>query len=81
MNQDKPLALKLADILSKSAESAHYRELRHEAAAELRRLHEENERLLQAIQKLHAAKGRHHTQLTACDLFDLVGLKNERPVK
>ena len=34
-----------------------------------------------AIRKLHAAKGRYHTQLAACDLFDLVGLPNERPKK
>ena len=33
------------------------------------------------VVKLHAAKGRYHTQLAACDLFDAVGLKNERPVK
>jgi len=33
------------------------------------------------IRKLHAAKGRYHTQLAACDLFDAVGLKNEGPVK
>lgn len=35
----------------------------------------------QAVKKLHAAKGRYHTQLAACDLFDLVGLPNERPKK
>jgi glutamine synthetase adenylyltransferase len=34
-----------------------------------------------AITKLRAAKGRYHTQLAACDLFDLVGLPNERPKK
>lgn len=34
-----------------------------------------------AVKRLHAAKGRHHTQLAACDLFDLCGLKNERPTK
>jgi len=33
------------------------------------------------ITKLHAAKGRYHTQLACCDLFDAVGLKNERPTK
>ena len=46
----------------------------NEAAAELRRLHAEYEALRSAIRKLHAAKGRYHTQLAACDLFDLVGL-------
>lgn len=34
-----------------------------------------------AVKLLHAAKGRYHTQLAICDLFDLVGLKNERPKK
>jgi len=34
-----------------------------------------------AIHKFHAAKGRCHTQLAACDLFDLVGLPNEGPKK
>jgi len=31
------------------------------------------------IHKVHSAKGRHHTQLAMCDLFDAVGLANERP--
>ena len=73
-----------------------------EAAAELRRLHAENEAMhdqclksvmvisvledeieamRKAVSKLHAAKGRYHTQLAACDLYDLLGLKNERPTK
>ena len=34
-----------------------------------------------AVHKLHAAKGRYHTQLAACDLYDLCDLKNERPTK
>lgn len=42
---------------------------------------DEVEQLRALIKKLHAAKGRYHTQLAACDLFDAVGLKNERPVK
>ena len=66
-----------------------------EAAAELRRLHAANvdcmawyeaiksdyEALHKAVTKLHAAKGRYHTQLAACDLYDLCDLKNERPTK
>lgn len=66
-----------------------------EAAAELRRLHAANvdcmawyesiksdyEALRKAVVKLHAAKGRYHTQIAACDLYDLLGLKNERPTK
>ncbi|MDD2730389.1 hypothetical protein [Malikia sp.] len=43
------------------------------------RLQHENEQLRKAVAKLHAARGRHHTQLAACDLFDLCGLPNERP--
>lgn len=35
--------------------------------------------LVQAVRKLHAARGRHHTQQALCDLFDLVGLSSERP--
>jgi hypothetical protein len=31
------------------------------------------------IKRLHKAKGRYHTQLATCDLFDAVGLPNERP--
>ena len=42
---------------------------------------DEIDRLRTLITKLHAAKGRYHTQLACCDLFDAVGLKNERPVK
>lgn len=45
------------------------------------RLHAENEALRKAVSKLHAAKGRYHTQLAACDLYDLCNLKNERPTK
>lgn len=45
------------------------------------RLQAEHEALRKAVTKLHAAKGRHHTQIAACDLYDLCGLKNERPTK
>ena len=48
---------------------------------ELIRLDTENEKLKTAIRNLHKAKGRYHTQLATCDLFDLVGLPNERPKK
>ena len=65
------------------------------AAAELRRLHAANvdcmawyesiksdyEAIRKAVVKLHAARGRFHTQIAACDLYDLLGLKNERPTK
>ena len=39
----------------------------------------ERTKVRDAVKRLHAAKGRYHTQIAACDLFDLVGLKNERP--
>jgi len=38
------------------------------------------ERLAGLVRKVHSAKGRHHTQLSMCDLFDFLGLANERPV-
>ena len=34
-----------------------------------------------AVRVLHSAKGRYHTQLAICDLFDLCGLSNTRPEK
>ena len=45
------------------------------------RLKHENEQLRKAVQRLHAAKGRHHNQLAVCELFDLCSLPNERPRK
>lgn len=44
-------------------------------------LEDEIEAMRKAVSKLHSAKGRYHTQLAACDLYDLLGLKNERPTK
>lgn len=41
----------------------------------------ELEGVIKAVHKFHAAKGRYHTQLAVCDLFDLCGLPNERPKK
>jgi hypothetical protein len=34
-----------------------------------------------AVQKLHAAKGRYHTQLAAAELYELCGLPAESPKK
>ena len=51
------------------------------AKEDIRTLTVERERLRNSVERLHAAKGRYHTQLAICDLFDLVGLKNERPTK
>ena len=50
----------------------------HAAAQELRLTHEEIEALRQAVAKLHAAKGRYHTQLAAAELFELCGLPAEK---
>ena len=47
----------------------------------IRKLSAERVKVRAAINRLHAAKGRYHTQIAICDLFDLVGLKNERPTK
>ena len=33
-----------------------------------------------AIKKVHTAKGRHHSQIAMCDLYELVGLPCVRPV-
>lgn len=49
--------------------------------ADYDKLKAEHEALRKAVVKLHAARGRYHTQIAACDLYDLLGLKNERPTK
>lgn len=74
----QPEALRLADWLEDQYDPTHHQEM---SAAELRRLHDENKQLRAAVHKFHAAKGRYHTQLAVCDLFDLCGLPNERPKK
>lgn len=91
MSTQQPEALRLASALDVVWAGG----IAPAAAAELRRLHAANvdcmawyeaiksdyEALRKAVIKLHAAKGRYHTQLAACDLYDLLGLKNERPTK
>ena len=52
-----------------------------DAAAYIHRLNMERAKMRDAIKRLHAAKGRYHTQHALCDLFDLCGLQNERPTK
>lgn len=47
----------------------------------IRKLSAERVNVRAAVHRLHAAKGRYHTQIACCDLFDLVGFKNERPKK
>ena len=51
------------------------------AKEDIRTLTVERDRLRNSVERLHAAKGRYHTQIAICDLFDLIGLKNERPMK
>ena len=52
-----------------------------DAAAYIHRLNMERARMRDAVKRLHAAKGRYHTQHALCDLFDICGLPNERPTK
>ena len=47
----------------------------------IRTLLAKQSKLRDAVKNLHAAKGRYHTQIACCDLFDLFDLKNERPKK
>ena len=41
----------------------------------------ENAALKRAVLSVHEAKGRYHSQIAMCDLYDACGLNNERPVK
>lgn len=43
-------------------------------------LKEQFEQLKAAVKKVHMAKGRYHSQLAMCDLYDLCGLPNQRPI-
>ena len=54
----------------------------------IRRLGEENAKQAEQIKavthlvtQLHQAKGRYHTQLATCALFDAFGLSNTKPEK
>lgn len=93
MTTEQPEALRIADALQ---DGTYLLSVERDAtAAELRRLHAANldcmawyeaikadyEALRKAVVKLHAAKSRYHTQIAAFDLYDLCGLKNERPTK
>ena len=71
----------LGDYMELAKEVERYAAINRTLAAALEASEAEVGRLNQLITKLHTAKGRYHTQLAACDLFDAVGLKNERPVK
>lgn len=37
--------------------------------------------LVQAVRKVHAAKGRYHSQIAMCDLYNMCVLPHERPMK
>ena len=41
----------------------------------------ENEKLRALIVRVHKSKGRYHSQIAMCDLYDAVGLSNTRPSK
>lgn len=82
MNTKKTDAQLLADeLLEPLADCPEPSLVEKNAAAKLLSLDAENQQLRKAVAKLHAARGRYHTQLAACDLYDLVGLPNERPKK
>ena len=77
--EEKTVLLERTSVLDK--EAAKKTEVAADSAAYIHSLTVEREMLRAAVKRLHAAKGRYHTQIAACDLFDLVGLKNERPKK
>lgn len=37
--------------------------------------------IIALVAKVHAAKGRYHSQIAMCDLYDACNLPNERPKK
>lgn len=37
--------------------------------------------LIALVQAVHKAKGRYHSQIAMCDLYDACGLPNQRPEK
>ena len=57
--------------------------LKHETAVieVMKELHEELRAIKSAVKRTHESKGRYHSQIAMCDLYDLCGLKNERPLK
>ena len=57
--------------------------LKHETAVieVMKELNDELMALKRAVKRVHEAKGRYHSQLSMCDLYDLCKLPNERPTK
>ena len=37
--------------------------------------------LIELVKAVHKAKGRYHSQLAMCDLYDACNIPNQRPVK
>lgn len=58
-------------------------QLRERIAQEVRqsvgRLQSELAARDELVKKVYSAKGRYHTQHAMCDLYDAVGIPNERP--
>jgi len=57
--------------------------LKHETAVieVMKELNDELQALKSAVKRVHEAKGRYHSQIAMCDLYDLCKLPNERPMK
>lgn len=41
----------------------------------------ERDALIAAVRRVHAAKGRYHSQIAMCALYALCGLPNDGPMK
>jgi hypothetical protein len=57
--------------------------LKHETAVieVMKELNDEMLALKRAVKRVHEARGRYHSQIAMCDLYDLCKLPNERPMK
>lgn len=57
--------------------------IKHETAVieVMKELNDDLLALKRAVKRVHEAKGRHHSQIAMCDLYDACGLPNERPMK
>lgn len=55
--------------------------LKHETAVieVMKELSDELLAIKRAVKRVHEAKGRYHSQIAMCDLYELCGLANERP--
>lgn len=71
----KPEWERLAEALMDQNWSAHD----WRAAALLRQQAEQLKAITHLVTQLHQAKGRYHTQLATCALFDAFGLPNVKP--